>query len=97
MTIEKITKEFIKEIDNSVLIKELKYYRDIVKSDEEILFLLDRIHNEDNDYEVIKLRKEIYSYEAYREYMKRYSEVISMVKELNKMVRMFSAEKVCDL
>ncbi len=87
-------KVFIRELEDSKLIKELIYYRDRVKSNKEIMDLLSIIHKEEDDNMLIYYRKKIYSYVDYREYMIRYNELSMIVGSINKMFRELMDEKV---
>ena len=87
-------KVFIRELEDSKLIKELIYYRDRVKSNKEIMDLLSIIHKEEDDNMLIYYRKKIYSYYDYREYMIRYNELSMIVGSINKMFRELMDEKV---
>lgn len=87
-------KVFIRELEDSKLIKELIYYRDRVKSNKEIMDLLSIIHKEEDDNMLIYYRKKIYSYDDYREYMIRYNELFMIVGSINKMFIELMDEKV---
>ena len=87
-------KVFIRELEDSKLIKELIYYRDRVKSNKEIMDLLSIIHKEEDDNMLIYYRKKIYSYDDYREYMISYNELSMIVGSINKMFRELMDEKV---
>ena len=87
-------KVFIRELEDSKLIKELIYYRDRVKSNKEIMDLLSIIHKEEDDNMLIYYRKKIYSYDDYMEYMIRYNELSMIVGSINKMFRELMDEKV---
>ena len=87
-------KVFIRELEDSKLIKELIYYRDRVKSNKEIMDLLSIIHKEEDDNMLIYYRKKIYSYDDYREYMIRYNELSMIVGSIYKMFRELMDEKV---
>ena len=87
-------KVFIRELEDSKLIKELIYYRDRVKSNKEIMDLLSIIHKEEDDNMLIYYRNKIYSYDDYREYMIRYNELSMIVGSINKMFRELMDEKV---
>ena len=85
---------FINELENSTLVKELKYYKDRVKDNKDIMDLLSIIHKEVDDNMLIYYRKKIYSYNDYKEYMTRYNELSMIVSSLNKMFNEFTNEKI---
>lgn len=85
---------FINELENSTLVKELRYYKDRVKDNKDIMDLLSIIHKEVDDNMLIYYRKKIYSYNDYKEYMTRYNELSMIVSSLNKMFNEFTNEKI---
>lgn len=85
---------FINELENSTLVKELRYYKDKVKDNKDIMDLLSIIHKEVDDNMLIYYRKKIYSYNDYKEYMTRYNELSMIVSSLNKMFNEFTNEKI---
>lgn len=85
---------FINELENSTLVKELRYYKDRVKNNKDIMDLLSIIHKEVDDNMLIYYRKKIYSYNDYKEYMTRYNELSMIVSSLNKMFNEFTNEKI---
>lgn len=89
------TKKLIEVIDNSKLIKNLDYYKNKVIINKEIMTLIDKYNNFNDDYEKISLKEKIYKYEDYNSYMKYYNELFYYVLKINNMYKKFTNERGC--
>ena len=89
------TKKLIEVIDSSELIKNLNYYKNKVVINEEIMVLINKYNNSNDDYEKISLKERIYKYEDYNLYMKYYNELFYYVLKINNMFRKFTDERGC--
>ena len=63
------TKILIKAFEDSDLIKNLEHYKILVVNNKKLLELIDKYNKSTDDYEKISLKKEIYTYIEYKEYM----------------------------
>ena len=77
------TYELIDELEKSELIINLRKYKNKVINNSKLMELINKGRNV-NDNELILIRKELYQDEDYSNYMKYYTEMIYLVKDLNK-------------
>ena len=90
------TKQLIEVIDSSELIKNLDYYKNRVIINKEIMSLIDKYNNSDDDYEKISLKKKIYNFEDYNSYMKYYNELFCYILRINNMYKKFTTDRGCN-
>lgn len=91
------TKELINALDSSDLISNLDYYKNRVINDKNILELVSKYNNSNDDYERISLKKEIYKNNDYVNYMKYYNELFMYVIKINNMYKKFTSSKGCSI
>lgn len=89
------TKKLIEVIDSSDLIKNLNYYKNKVVLNSEIMNLIDKYNDSNDDYEKIVIKREVYKYEDYSLYMKYYNELFYYVLEINNRFRVYTDERGC--
>jgi len=89
------TKKLIEVIDSSDLIKNLDYYKNKVVINSDIMNLIDKYNNSNDDYEKMAIKREVYKYEDYSLYMKYYNELFYYVLEINNRFRMYTDERGC--
>ena len=89
------TKILIGVFEDSDLIKKLKYYKDLVIDNKELLDMIKKYNSSIEDYEKISLKKKINSYNEYTEYMKYYNELFYYVMDINKRFRMYTDVRGC--
>ena len=77
------TFELIDAMDESEMIKELEKYKRQVLENKEIQELLKVGNNTSIEYEQLEIKKKLYNYSEYREYMKYYDELMFLVMEIN--------------
>lgn len=90
------TKNLIEVIDSSDLIKKLDYYKTKVISNKNIIALINKYNNSNDDYEKISLKEKIYKYEDYKSYMNYYNKLFYYVLKINNMFRKFTDERGCN-
>lgn len=90
------TKNLIDVIDSSELIKNLDYYKNKVILNNEIMTLIDKYNNSNDDYEKISLKEKIYKHEDYNSYMKYYNELFYYVLKINNMFKKFTDDRGCN-
>ena len=91
------TYELIDVIDNSYLIKELEYYKDKILSNKELCSLIDKGNKEVNDYVLMEIKKELYTYLEYKKYMELYNELNFIVMDINNKYKSLFNERSCSL
>ena len=89
------TKKLIEVIDGSDLIKNLDYYKNRVVLNSEIMTMIDKYNNSNDDYEKMYLKDKIYKYEDYSLYMKYYNELFYYVLKINGMFRRYTSDGGC--
>ena len=90
------TKHLIEVIEESELIKNLEYYKNKVVINKEIMTLIDKYNNSNDDYEKISLKEKIYKYDDYKLYMKYYNELFYYVLRINNMFKKFTNYRGCN-
>lgn len=89
------TKILIGVFEDSDLIKNLKYYKDLVIDNKELLDMIKKYNSSIDDYEKISLKKKINSYKEYTEYMKYYNELFYYIMDINKRFKMYTDVRGC--
>lgn len=90
------TKELINCFEESDLIKSLDKYKVLVVNNEKLLSLINKYNNSSDDYEKISLKREINSYDEYREYMKCYNKLFYYVMDINKRFKVYTDVRGCN-
>lgn len=89
------TKLLIKAFEDSDLIRNLNHYKALVISNKNLLELINKYHSTNNDYEKLSLKKEIYKYKEYEEYMKYYNELFYYVININSRFKKYTDVRGC--
>lgn len=89
------TKLLIKAFEDSDIIRNLDHYKTLVVNNKKILELIDKYNNSTDDYEKISLKKEIYTYPEYKEYMKYYNELFYYVMNINNRFKKYTDVRGC--
>ena len=84
------TFELIDVIDDSEMMKELEEYKSQVLENKEIQELLKVGNSTSIEYEQLEIKKKLYNYSEYREYMKYYDELMFLVMEINSHFKKFT-------
>ena len=90
----KKTYELIDTLDNSLLIKELSYYKDKVINDKYILDLINKYNNSNNNEEKITIKKELYNNINYIKYMENYNKLNYIIMDINNRIKKITNTKV---
>ena len=85
LIIEK-TYNLLDVLDNSELIKKLTNSKEKIEKDNEVLSLIKRINDEQNNKIKIGLRKQLYNNQNYKDYIDSYNELSYIVLKINKMI-----------
>lgn len=89
------TKALINAFEDSDLIKNLDHYKMIVINNQELLELINKYNNSNDDYEKVSLKIKINSYKEYKEYMKYYNELFYYVMDINKRFKKYTDVRGC--
>ena len=89
------TKALINAFEDSDLIKNLDHYKMIVINNQELLELINKYNNSNDDYEKVSLKVKINSYKEYKEYMKYYNELFYYVMDINKRFKKYTDVRGC--
>ena len=89
------TKKLIEVIDGSELIKNLEQYKNKVIFNNEIMSLIDKYNNSNDDYVKLSIKKDIYKYDDYNMYMKYYNELFYIVLDINNKFKKYTDESGC--
>ena len=84
------TFELIDMLDDSEMMKELEKYKKQVLENKEIQELLKVGNNTSIEYEQLEIKKKLYEYSEYREYMKYYDELMFLVMKINQEFKKFT-------
>lgn len=95
MEIMNKTYELIDVLDNSSLIKDLVFYKERIMENKKLCSLIAVGNKEDNEYYFRQIKKELYEYEEYREYMRLYNELNYIVMDINSRYKSLFNERVC--
>ena len=91
------TKILIGVFEDSDLIKKLKYYKDLVIDNKELLDMIKKYNSSIDDYEKISLKKKINSYKEYTEYMKYYNKLFYYIMDINKRFKKYTNIRGCHI
>ena len=87
------TYELIDTLDNSLLIKELSYYKDKVINDKYILDLINKYNNSNNNEEKITIKKELYNNINYKKYIDNYNKLNYIIMDINNRIKKITNTK----
>ena len=84
------TFELIDVIDGSEIIKELEKNKRKILENKEIQELLKEGNNTSIEYEKLEIKKKLYEYLEYREYMRYYDELMFLMMKINQGFKNFT-------
>ena len=90
MDIIEKTYEFLDTLDNSDLIKNLTKYKNKLLNNPSLLKEISNLKKETNNEIIIEKRKQIYSNEDYKNYMKYYNELHLIIMQINKKFKEYT-------
>lgn len=88
------TYEFIDNLDRSSLIKELRYYKKKVSSNNELLMLIND-YNNSIEANKVNIKSELYKNADYFNYISRYNELSLLVFKINGKYKQMLNSKNC--
>ena len=89
------TYELIEVLDNSSLMKNLDFYKKKILGNNELLELIKRGNEEKDEYILMGIKRELYKYVEYQEYMRLYNELNYLIIEINSRYKALFQERVC--
>ncbi len=90
------TKELINTFEESDLINSLDKYKELIKNNNELLDLINKYNNSNDDYEKISLKRKINSYDEYKEYMQYYNKLFYYIMDINKRFKSYTNIRGCN-
>ena len=97
MDIMNKTYELIDVLENSSLFRDLALYKDRIMNNKELRDLIDRGNREEDEYILLSIKKDLYKYDEYKEYMKLYNEIMYIVMDINKRYKDLFNERMCSI
>lgn len=89
------TYKLLDALDNSEVIKKLTYYKEKLLHDEEVLSLVKKYNQEEDNELKLKIKKELYLNDNYKNYMEAYNELSLIVLQINKKFKEYTNTKEC--
>jgi hypothetical protein len=83
------------ELDNSDIIKNIGIYKDRIMKNKEIRDLVDRGNNTIDEYVIRDIKKKLYEYDDYKNYMDNYNQLMYIVMDINNRFRKLISNKGC--
>ena len=81
--IMKKTYELIDVLESSELIKDLELYKDKISSNKELSELINKGNNTKDEYLLLDIKRRLYKYNDYKNYIDRYDELMYIVMNIN--------------
>ena len=77
------TFELLDVLDNSDIIKNLTIYKNNIISNKDIQELISKGNNTSDKYLLMDIKRQLYKYDDYVQYMKYYNELMYVVMDIN--------------
>lgn len=84
------TYDLLDILDNSKLIKDLTLYKNKLLNNKNVLLLINKINDSNDDLEKVRLKKELYENDDYKKYMDCYNELSYIVLRINMQYRKYT-------
>ena len=91
----KKTFEFIDVLDESDMIKNLSYYKDIIENNDELIELIHQGNNTNDQYKLLDIKNKLYQYSEYKRYMHYYNELMYIVMDINSRYKKLIGKGSC--
>ena len=85
----------IDQLDNSDIIKNITIYKDKIMNNKEIRELLDKAKDIDDEYILYDIKRQLYRYNDYKEYMHYYNELNYIVMDINSRFKKLTNNSIC--
>ena len=89
------TFNFIDELDNSDIIKNISKYKAMIEDNEDLKELIDKGRNTDDRYILMDIKNRLYKYDEYKSYMHYYNELMYIVMDINSRYKKIVGERSC--
>ena len=97
MDIMNKTYELIDALDESELIKDLTFYKNKILSNKVLCDLIDKGNKEKDEYILMSIKRDLYKYLEYREYMRLYNELLFLVIDINGRYKALFNDRMCSI
>lgn len=85
----------IDELDKSDIIKNITIYKEKVLKNKDIANLLEKARSTNDEYILYDIRKKLYKYDDYKEYMHYYNELNYLVLDINNRFKKYINDRIC--
>ena len=85
----------IDELEKSDIIKNITIYKEKIINNQEIQELINKGNKETNDYIISDIRKKLYKYNDYKNYMDNYNKIMYIVMDINSRLNKITNNKNC--
>ncbi len=87
------TFELLDVLDNSDIIKNLTIYKNNIISNKDIQELISKGNNTSDKYLLMNIKRQLYKYDDYVQYMKYYNELMYVVMDINSRFKKITGNK----
>ena len=87
------TFELIDVLDRSDIIQNLTFYKDKILNNKDIQDLIDKGNKTDDKYLLMDIRRKLYKYDDYKNYMKYYNDLMYIVMDINSRFKRITGNK----
>ncbi len=87
------TFELIDVLDKSDIIKNITIFKEKIICNKEIQELLNKGNNTDDEYMLMDIKRKLYKYSEYVNYMKYYNELMYIVMDINSKFKRLTGNK----
>ena len=85
----------IDELEKSDIIKNITINKEKIINNQEIQELINKGNKETNDYIISDIRKKLYKYNDYKNYMDNYNKLMYIVMDINSRLNKITNNKNC--
>ena len=89
------TFEFIDVLDESDVIKNLTYYKELIEKNDELMELIHQGNDTDDKYKLLDIKNRLYQYDEYKDYMHYYNELMYIVMDINSRYKKLIGKGSC--
>ena len=89
------TYDLIDELDASDIIKNITFYKTKIMNNDDIRDLINKGNNTLDDYVIMDLKKRLYKYDEYKNYMDNYNKLMYIVMDINNRLNKIINNKNC--
>ena len=89
------TYDLIDELDASDIIKNITFYKTKIMNNDDIRELINKGNNTLDDYVIMDLKKRLYKYDEYKNYMDNYNKLMYIVMDINNRLNKIINNKNC--